>query len=141
MTREVWCSPQPSEGNEKPSTRSSETRRELTPSYFGKRREFLSRELLYLLVGLHLNLKKIEESSLLVHMDRAPPSLQKQRISFRPHPQQEESFLQCNEKEEGPISSKDRQAPPTSRERRKLCAVYRSVGKKRPPFSLGKVSR
>ena len=40
---------------------------------FGKRREFLSRELFYILGSLHLNLKKTEESSLLVNMDRAPP--------------------------------------------------------------------
>ena len=33
LTREVWSSSRPSEGNEKPSTRSSETSRELTPSY------------------------------------------------------------------------------------------------------------
>ena len=39
----------------------------------GKRREFLSSELLYLLGSLAFNLKKIQESSLLVSMDRTPP--------------------------------------------------------------------
>jgi len=40
----------------------------------GKRRELLSRrERLYLLANLHPSLKKTEESSLLVNMDRAPP--------------------------------------------------------------------
>ena len=33
LTREVWSSSRPSEGNEKPPTRSSKTSRELTPSY------------------------------------------------------------------------------------------------------------
>ena len=39
----------------------------------GKREEFLSSELLYLLGSLRLNLKKTEENSLLAKMDRAPP--------------------------------------------------------------------
>ena len=43
---------------------------------FGRRREFLSSELLYLLVSLHFNLKKTEGSSLLVNMDRAPSAVQ-----------------------------------------------------------------
>ena len=40
----------------------------------GKRREFLSSELRYLLGSLPFNLKKIQESSLLVNMDRTPPA-------------------------------------------------------------------
>ena len=46
---------------------------------FGKRREFLSRELFYLLASLHLDLKKTEESSLLGSMDRAPPAFNQKK--------------------------------------------------------------
>ena len=61
------------------------------------------RELLYLLASLHPNPTKTEESSPLVTWTELPQS-SKQRISSLPHPRKEESFLQCNKKDEGPIS-------------------------------------
>ena len=85
---------------------------------------------LHLLVSLHPNLKKTEESSLRVIMDRAPSLLQ----SSLPPPRQEESFLQRNETDEGPISVADK---PQLHEKEEG-SVYPSVGKKRPPCSLGK---
>ena len=51
---------------------------------FGKRREFLSRELFYLLASLHLDLKKTEESSLLGSMDRAPPAFNQKKVVAPP---------------------------------------------------------
>ena len=47
---------------------------------FGKRREFLSRKLFYLLASLHLDLQKTEESSLLGSMDRAPPAFNQKKV-------------------------------------------------------------
>ena len=62
-----------------------------------------TRELLYLLASLHPNPTKTEESSPLVTWTELPQS-SKQRISSLPHPRKEESFPQCNEKDEGNIS-------------------------------------
>ena len=75
LTREVSSSLRPSKGNEKSSLshplKQEENSIQVT---LGKRRQLLSRrELLHLLVSLHLNLKQTEESSLRVIMDRAPP--------------------------------------------------------------------
>ena len=86
----------------------------------GKRIEFLSSEFLYLLGSLPLNLKKIQESSLLVSMDRTPPVF-KNKVKVFYLILDKESFLPCNQKVEN-STSKDRQAPPTSRETRELRA-------------------
>jgi len=50
-----------------------------------------------------------------------------------------ERFLPCNEKEENPISTKNIQA--LQGDEKEESSVYPSVGKTRPPFSLGKGKR
>ena len=56
-----------------------------------KRREFLSRELLYL-----WRLKKTVESSLLINIDRAHSVFKNNALNLLLHPGQEENFLPCN---------------------------------------------
>ena len=116
-TRDIWSSPQ---------------------VILGKRGELLSRELSYLLVRLHLNLKKTQESSLQENLDRASPQ------SYRASPQpcknnvevldlirDKESFLLCNEKEESPISKS--QAGPSNFTIRLLLSRQEEAS----PFSRG----
>ena len=115
-TRDIWSSPQ---------------------VILGKRGELLSRELSYLLVRLHLNLKKTQESSLQENLDRASPQ------SYRASPQpcknnvevldlildKKRASSNVMRKKRAPSQNR-RQAPPTSR------SVYSSVGKKKPLLFL-----
>ena len=97
----------------------------------GKRRELLSSELLYLLGSLPFNLKKIQESSLVGNMDRTTPVFKNNRVSFRPHPRHRKKRTPPQKREDRPLQLHEQEES----------SVYRSVGKKRPPFSLGKRRR
>ena len=64
------------------------------------------REFLYLLASLHPNpnLKKTEASSVLVKLDGAHPVFKNNAYVLYLILDKKESFLQCTEKDEGPIS-------------------------------------
>ena len=104
-----------------------------------RRREFLSCELLYLLLVkscLHLNLRKTEESSLLVNIDRAHSVVKSNVKVF---------YLILDKKRASSHVIREKRTPSQKTDRtlqlhdKQESFVYASVDKKRPPFSLGKV--
>ena len=132
LTRQVWSSLRPSEGNEKPLPRALKQEENPRQVTFAKRRDPLSRrELLYLLASLPPSLKT-EESSLRLLVNKTElPSLRFPHVSSLPHSRQEENCLHTR------TPSQNNRQVPQLHEKEEGC-VYRSVGKKRHPFSLGK---
>ena len=132
MTRQVWSSLRPSEGNEKPLPRALKQEENPRQVTFAQRRDPLSRrELLYLLASLPPSLKT-EESSLRLLVNKTElPSLRFPHVSSLPHSRQEENCLHTR------TPSQNNRQVPQLHEKEEGC-VYRSVGKKRHPFSLGK---
>ena len=122
LAREVWSSLRPSTGNEKALPRPLRQEENSLQVTLGKRKELLvGRELLYLLTSLHPNLKKTEESSLLVTMDKV---LQSSVATSSALPlyfilDEKRAYSNVVRKTRAP-SQNSRQAPPTSRERRGL---------------------